>query len=234
VALDLDRPQSNMRNTLGRSGLEGPVNLGKVRKSDRSQSASELWQGRVLQVLGYRVLDSSCSDAGLLEVGAAVNQKQIAAADLATFRLMFEAEDIFTHFSDSAKPIPSLAELTSKAKDLNMRYSSMKAYQKVMHDKNTREYVHGPVWEPPVHHPSRAAGNAHSVDPADKQGKAKSSRKAKKATQSDPAVKFDGDRCLAQAISFMVDAINNLEMVSAVADCDSGRAWEATKVSFSS
>jgi hypothetical protein len=171
----------------------------------------------------------------LLEVSAIVEWMQTAAADLTTLRLIFEAEDIFTYFADPAKPIPSRAELTSKAKDLNTRYSSMKGYQQVMRGKNTGEYVHGPAWEPPVHHPSRAAGGADSVDAAVKQSsKARSSRKAKKATQSDPAVKFDGDRCLAQAIPFMMDAINNLEMVSAVADCDSGRAWEATKVSFRS
>jgi hypothetical protein len=40
----------------------------------------------------------------------------------------------------------------------------------------------------------------------------------------------DGDRCLAQTIPFMMDAMNNLELVEAVASCDAGRAWEATKV----
>jgi hypothetical protein len=147
-------------------------------------------------------------------------------------RLVFDAEDIFAYFQNKQAPLPSFPELQAKAKLLSMRYSSLRAHHYTMQGKQIDQYPRGPAWTPPTQQASSALGSHPENANIPARKSRRSARKAKPAAPVDPDVPFYGDRCLAQTIPFMIDAINNLELVSAVAECDPGRAWEATKVSI--
>jgi hypothetical protein len=115
--------------------------------------------------------------------------------------------------------ILTIDDLRAHARVLNLKFSSMGAYSRVMRGVKTDGYSIGPIWTPP----------ARDVWPTAKTKKTKKT-KGKGASTDIPEMAFTGDRCLAQSIAFMVDALNNFEMVSATSACDGGRLYEATKV----
>jgi hypothetical protein len=143
--------------------------------------------------------------------------------------LYFKADDLFAHFAAPDAVIPSLDQLLKAAHDMSMRYLSERAYENILKGDETAAYPVGSTWTPPVRQDSWTTAGANGARQPGKKKKSAPKKKAHPVTETDTPCA--GDLALAQTILFIRDALNNLEMVSAVANCNPGRAWEAMKVS---
>lgn len=140
--------------------------------------------------------------------------------------------DLFAYFKRVGKHAFTIEELKIKARALNIKYSSLQGYHRVLTGKGVKDYEQGRTkW---VH--VQADGTAAAAPAKGRKKKAKSStlKQQNMTNLMSGSSSFCGDRSLAQSIAFMSDAVKNLEMVSASSACDGGRLFEAVKVGIRS
>ncbi|KAJ3511541.1 hypothetical protein NMY22_g15614 [Coprinellus aureogranulatus] len=134
------------------------------------------------------------------------------------WRLHYGTEDIFKHFAilGATKKLPSLAELEKVATGLHHAYTTTHAIYNVLADTTaksrwTESVPLGSEWVPPTSNPTTA----------------KAASATKPSTNGRHA---NGDRVLANSMTFMRDALLSREISYAMAEGDAGRVYEIMKM----
>jgi len=147
-------------------------------------------------------------------------------------RIDFGADDLFAHFGAMATSgnLPTLEELESRAKKLNRRYSSPRAYQRALrtHDPGDPYAVNlGSTWI----HPGTEKSSRNIVSASDPTKSSRGKGKKKAASTSGLEEPFCGDRTLGKSAMFMHETIRSREAAYSVSEGAIGRTYECVKVS---
>ncbi|KAJ2976135.1 hypothetical protein NUW54_g11617 [Trametes sanguinea] len=159
-------------------------------------------------------------------------------------------DDIFAHFAEKAKAatLPSFEDLEAAAKRLYRAYCTQHAAERALedvHDLDTdAEHPKRSAWKAavPLGSPWKATGSTPQPDtststqreqagqPSTPMPPCTSAPSSAKNASKTARERFEGDRSLANTISFMIDALALEEFHYAVAEGDVGRVYEVIKV----
>ncbi|KAI9063585.1 hypothetical protein FKP32DRAFT_1676294 [Trametes sanguinea] len=212
---NLSPDPSTLSNSAAKIGRRTPSNLRKVDFDQGSELIRTVFEARVLDC----------------------------------WRLHFKATDLFAHFADLAhhQKLPPFEELEAAATKLYRAYCTQHAAERALdpvgnlptdiEHPRTQEWKSaiplGSRWQSPGQAPAQSE---HSVRaPTEPEGSeacsapppASSSNNEEKNEAPPP---FEGDRVLANSISFMCDALVVQEFIYAMAEGDVGRVYEAMKM----
>jgi hypothetical protein len=132
-------------------------------------------------------------------------------------RNYFQCDDIFEHFTKIGT-IPEIEDLLKAAQTLHRSFSSTRAIYHALDDTTiesewSKNVPRGSIWVPP---------------PVFKTSQSEIKKRPKKEK---PMTRHpQGDRVLANSITFMRDALMSREMSYAIAEGDPGRVYEIMKV----
>jgi hypothetical protein len=134
-------------------------------------------------------------------------------------RNYFRCDDIFAHFANSGTR-PDIEDLIKAAQTLHRSFSSTRAIYHALDDTTVES-----EWSKNVHR-----GSAWVSPPVFESSQSEPKKRLKKAKQTTRHPQ--GDRVLANSITFMRDALMSREMSYVIAEGDPGRVYEIMKVCF--
>ncbi|TCD62750.1 hypothetical protein EIP91_006448 [Steccherinum ochraceum] len=173
----------------------------------------------------------------------------LSARILDCWRLHFETDDILAHFTQLKREgrLPSLDSLRSQAHVLWERYTSRRSVDQVKTGRRVQDLgiPAASPWRAPAVDPSSAesellnsslpqqgsgtSSSGHAAESNPNPSESTPSPNVPTANTETPAP-FEGDESLAHSMTYMRDTMLVQEFVSAVADGDPGRSYEAMKM----